>query len=114
MVFKNVIEARIVIDQLLKSIKVNREHTKINETKVENLTLIVNAEKAKCQTMLDQQESQNDLRKYYQTILLKLVRDLEIYKDDEENGEKFDEIDELNTDIEQQKTIMNTLKQLNL
>jgi hypothetical protein len=54
MVFKNVIEARIVIDQLLKSIKVNREHTKINETKVENLTLIVNAEKAKCQTMLDQ------------------------------------------------------------
>lgn len=116
MVFKNVIEARLVIDQLLKSIKTNREHTKINEEKVKNLALILDATKAKCQTMLDQQESHNDLRKYYQTILLKLVRDLEVFKDDEENCDKFDEIEEfeLKNDIEEQKKIMSTLRGLNL
>ena len=42
---------------------------------------------------------QTDLRRYYQTLVLKAVRDLEIYKDDEENGERFEEINELNPDL---------------
>ena len=43
MVFKNVLEARLVIDQLTKSLKVNREHTKINEEKVKNLSQMIDA-----------------------------------------------------------------------
>jgi hypothetical protein len=44
------------------------------------------------------------------------VRDLEVFKDDEENCDKFDEIEEfeLKNDIEEQKKIMSTLRGLNL
>lgn len=101
MVFKNVVEARVVIDQLTKSLKINREHTKINEEKVKNLNFILDQTNAKIKQVMDQKEAQDDLRKYYQTLVLKLVRDLEIYNDDEEHGEKFELIDELNPDLEQ-------------
>ena len=114
MVFKNVVEARVVIDQLTKSLKINREHTKINEEKVKNLSFVLDQTNAKIKQVMDQKETQDDLRKYYQTLILKLVRDLEIYKDDEEHGEKFEMIDELNPDLEQQKKIMQSLKEINL
>ena len=99
---RNVADARIKIKMLVSVLKADKvQIADLNTTLKEAQTLKASFEEGKVKYEKDY-KIENELRQFYQRKLLKLLRDMDAYQEDEGQKLKFRVINENHTDLADQ------------
>ena len=104
LILSNVQQARIIIKSLVNVIKGNRDIIEKYEDTIRNGNGSIEQFNLKLQEMKEQKEQTDQIRLYYQRIVMKLCRDLQVVQDEEiDIVEQFMKINEDKADLDQMK-----------
>lgn len=114
LVLKNTAQARIIIKDLTAMLKKDVQNVVAYERNVADLKIEVEKRGKAVNRMKKQLEESHRVRFYYQSIVMKYARDVDLFNDNQGQLDKFVSIDESNEDFEDQQDYVILLKELGL